>query len=935
MAFDPTRLDIGRKDLAGIREQFMRVGRMRLQLIQDELKPAQRQFLTLLPLLVHVNHPLLPGFVSKQITPCGLPDYQPGRETLLAARGISRNFDYKPAGAVDKSLLRGLYAMGSSGTLGHSQDSDLDIWLCHCEGFSAEQLSELGEKTHKLEQWAADLGLEAHIFLVNIDGFRRGQVGQLSHESSGSTQHVLLLEEFYRSSLLLAGAPPFWWLVPPEHEKDYDAYMTSLIQRRIVASSDYIDFGGLGSMPEDEFLGAAHWQLHKGVDAPYKSLLKLLLLEHYAQQYPDPLWLATQIKRSVYQRHQAEETYDAYIRLYQNLQDYLLRRGQHQRLELVRRCLYFKAGIPLSRARAAAGWRAMVLRRLTREWGWSQRDLAWLDQRPRWGIEAVKDERNLLVAELSRGYRFLTDFVRRPGASLDGRIDAEHLNQLGRKLYAELGQRPGKIDWINPGISEHLGESHLTLHYLERPGAKPVWRLYRGRVSAAHELPREPIKVAAGFLELLVWARMNGLIDESSTLWRYGDCPLSDQLLRELRRLLHEGMDAKRRSYGDLAQFRKPAHSERMILFVNLTSDPAAVLLGQDRQLTSNRSDMLSFSSAHRNLVGSLHLVEFNSWGEVLVSAFENDDVLPQLLCQKLNQPHSLSARPSLACHCFTPVYGRQIELRLQHLLDEFTRVFADGRRHGFLFEIGDSLVLLTPGDEGFGWRAIKGRKALLDELSRLKVPLALDAFVLQQDPLREVLAQQQPGQMQCFFCELRGRMQVYVADPEGGLFVQTLETRSLDHAFNQYRRFLNSMLVNNSILAEAPGGWFSEPLFYRLLADADGAGWSACPLYPQQDDLDVGYHELRLVADYTDLDLANFTLFSDGHAFSPMELGDSWASAVVAHVQSLRRNRGNYPVYLTAVELNQYGQGDRMPSAIAILRLKEQIEKRLNRLLN
>ncbi|WP_241085269.1 class I adenylate cyclase [Candidatus Vondammii sp. HM_W22] len=36
---------------------------------------------------------------------------------------------------------------------------------------------------------------------------------------------------------------------------------------------------------------------------------------------------------------------------------------------------------------------------------------------------------------------------------------------LGRKLYAVLEKRPGKIDSINPGIANNLVEIRLSLHY--------------------------------------------------------------------------------------------------------------------------------------------------------------------------------------------------------------------------------------------------------------------------------------------------------------------------------------------------------------------------------------------------------------------------------------------------------------------------------------
>ena len=107
------------------------------------------------------------------------------------------------------------------------------------------------------------LRLAVHFFVLDPNTFKQGQHDSLSSESSGSTQHYLLLDEFYRSSLLLAGRYPLWWLVPPEHEGNYEEYADELVANRKVDRDDFIDFGGLGDIPANEILGAAVWQRNK------------------------------------------------------------------------------------------------------------------------------------------------------------------------------------------------------------------------------------------------------------------------------------------------------------------------------------------------------------------------------------------------------------------------------------------------------------------------------------------------------------------------------------------------------------------------------------------------------------------------------------------------------------------------------------------------
>jgi adenylate cyclase class 1 len=62
-----------------------------------------------------------------------------------------------------------------------------------------------------------------------------------------------------------------------------------------------IDFGGLEEIPAEEFISATLWHLYKSLSSPYKSLLKLLLMESYASEYPRPQWLCLEVKKAIYQ----------------------------------------------------------------------------------------------------------------------------------------------------------------------------------------------------------------------------------------------------------------------------------------------------------------------------------------------------------------------------------------------------------------------------------------------------------------------------------------------------------------------------------------------------------------------------------------------------------------------------------------------------------
>ena len=59
-----------------VRDRFLKLNRERMLRTRTALLPRQQIFLDLLPLLIHINHPILPGYNS-QSAPCGIDGYQP------------------------------------------------------------------------------------------------------------------------------------------------------------------------------------------------------------------------------------------------------------------------------------------------------------------------------------------------------------------------------------------------------------------------------------------------------------------------------------------------------------------------------------------------------------------------------------------------------------------------------------------------------------------------------------------------------------------------------------------------------------------------------------------------------------------------------------------------------------------------------------------
>ncbi len=443
----------------------MALNKDRLRRVQECLDTRQRIFIRLLPLLFHINHPMLPGYTSNK-APCGVCDYSPGKRCIQSARKLAKSFSYQRR-AQRRYSIHALYLMGSTGTIAYSKSSDFDVWICHRPGLPEQDLAALLIKADGIKRWAASIGLEVHFFLMDDVSFREKEHQKLSNENAGSSQHHLLLDEFYRTGLLLAGRFPVWWLVPPAYEEYYDEYVDKLIVNRFIKCNDIVDFGGLSHLPSEEFFGATLWQLYKAVDSPYKSILKILLMEAYANQYPDIEVLAMRFKKEVHNGGVKLDQLDPYVMMCNTVEEYLFSRRELERLDLVRRCFYFKVNEAMSKPDRGRrlNWRRRAVRELVDTWGWSRSKTATLDQRRQWKIKRVLQERQILVGELTRSYRALSQFGREHND--EHAINSDDLNLLGRKLYVAFERKAGKVEMINPGVSKDLSEEMLSLHHID------------------------------------------------------------------------------------------------------------------------------------------------------------------------------------------------------------------------------------------------------------------------------------------------------------------------------------------------------------------------------------------------------------------------------------------------------------------------------------
>ena len=905
-----------RKEIRRLVQRRRRVAQERFGYIHQALTHEQSEFLTLLPLLLHINHPSLPGFNGTD-TPAGIAGYEPNRYTLLSARRYARSLKHQRRPQRYPPIL-GLYLIGSSGTLGQDRQSDFDVWVCHDPKLKAAQREALAQKALALEAHAARLGMELHLFILHAEGFRQGQNNALSDESSGNTQHHLLLEEFYRTGLLLAGRPPLWWIVPPEQLPHYRNYCDTLIRKRFIRASDWLDFGGLEDVSLSEFFSAAHWQLFKGIHLPYKSLLKLLLFESFASCFPDIHWFAEEAQAHFHEHEDISAIdVDPYLLMLRRIEAYLIEQKEPQRLELARRALYMKSGVRLSAGRDS--WKTAVFKELCSEWDWDEGELINLDHHRQWKLNQVTEERNQLVGELSRSYRLLTMLAREHDEL--HQIDMRELSLLGRKLYAALERRPGKIDLVNPDISENLHQEEVWMRL--HPETR-VWQCYL--CEPDEDTPS--VKSAVSIVEMLAWLNANGVIDTSTRI----DLPATENGLPEqehlrILRVLQQHFPTSRHS-APLGEFAQNAQGRRALMVINalqpIRSHPDGLLT------VSQRADPLSFGAQRSNLIASIDYVHENSWGELHISHRAGSGGLLEILCQHLDLFFQHGRAGSLACHCDTPGHGATISIRVSRLAD---RVLSHFQRHGesarYILQIGEDFHVIDRQRGQFVHHPAGNQTDLLDYLGEVDDhfhPTEIDAAGLQGSALPLVMRRNRPGRIQtCYQVQEKG-IQSYVLDSNGALVEQWLpnasETQFLIHQQRFFDTLQNWQFPVNEHDAELPLE------FLRLRRER--GEWQAQRIDPpvpsgQQ------YTELILSTGPSGPWIDGFSLLSGHREFNSVELGEHIYRRAADYLVAQRQTNSAYPLYLSGV-VSTGIPGELSFSLVELVRFKVRIEHRLNK---
>lgn len=593
---------------------------------------------SLLPLLIHLNYPSLPAYVEnapRGIWNFKLSDYQ--KHSLMSYSFQEAISDHH---IKNQTHFDALYCMGSTGSITQTSLSDLDLWLCYSNTLTIEQYKLMELKITKLQEWAKTFDVDINIFLMNPEQFKTQTYSSgVTDEHSGSAQHFFLLDEFYRSAILLAGKRLLWLHL---HKNEYQ----NAHNNPEIDLNEWIDFGDFSSLSTSEFFGASLWQLYKGINNPYKSAIKIFLLECYAHTYPKTKLISKEFKKRILSDEAIEYHFDPYQAMLELVTEHLIIRKEWIKLDRLRICFYAKA----IEGEIRKNWRTEALQLLVEEWCWSEAQTTLLQNRQHWKIKQVMNHENMLIDHLLQSYRNLIHFARK--YHLNPSIMTNDTDILMRRLYSVFEVLPGKVSLINPKISSNLAESAVTFIEVKAGSLMQAgWYLVNQAPKSQYDSNLRYVQYNKSPIKLIAWGYFNGIINVNTHLHTVSD-NLNTQKLRQfitdLR--LTFPIQASEMTQEDM---HHPNKIRNLAIAINLVQDPTETITELPKKVYP--SDLFNFGNAQKTLVGSVSIIYRNVWNEIRTQHFDGEDAILKALKLVSNRIYQGAASPnSVNIFCYS-----------------------------------------------------------------------------------------------------------------------------------------------------------------------------------------------------------------------------------------------------------------------------------------
>jgi adenylate cyclase class 1 len=559
---------------------------------------AVKKTINAIPALLSVNDKKVPGFVEGG-GPVGIAGYIPDSETLRYLKG---RFGLDSIQEVQKPFVHCLAVMGSVGTVAYNRKSDFDYWACVDQrGVSEKQAAAFQKKVDEIQKWALkEAGVEVHIFINDITNLKMNIFAEDEDEGFGSTIGGVLKDEFFRSSIIIAGKTPFWWVIPGfVSDSDYEKLFAHIpeMDRR----DKYVDIGNLYRISREDFLGAALFQLIKAIGSPFKSILKIGILEKYLFSEGNTVLLSQKLKASLQRGKLGNAVPDSYLMMFNEVYKYYEEVLEDKYLlPILRQNLYLKIDPQLSKylalkERKNLPYKVVAMFRVVKEWGWSIDEIRDLDDFESWDYTRIIQFWNSVKKFMLLSYKKISREM--PSLNLQKKISSSDFKLLSSIIKANFSIEPGKIENF---ITFKDTPNEPFLYIEPEAGGVRVsgWRVYK-KVRSSGSYEREiNIKSEDDLIKLLAWCSINQIYEPafSRVFFESGYHHINKNLVIELLNHIFEMFNSEKTHLKKELFLKEPRTLKNMLI--------------------------MNFSESKAGEINSFCHLYINTWGESFIKNY-------------------------------------------------------------------------------------------------------------------------------------------------------------------------------------------------------------------------------------------------------------------------------------------------------------------------
>jgi adenylate cyclase class 1 len=650
------------------RQSFIKFNQFKIDRTLNTLSAIDRLIFTTVPRLLHVNQEGLPGFVDDDNVPCGIMNFTMDHESIVAAEKlfpeiiIRRQENLTPV--IHTALL-----MGSLGSIAQSKKSDLDYTLLvDKNSFTPESLILFQKKLNLIETWTWDnYHLETHFFINDHNEVRNNIFGESDSESTGSALAKLLKEEMYRTMIIVTGKVPFWLIAPVECDDERYSKLMGLIQenKTLLKREEYIDMGNVDDISNGEFFGASIWALIKSFKSPFKTLMKMGILEDYMFTETKSNLLCHQVKKKIFNGTPHDEI-DPYLLMFSRVQKYFQDTKEDKQVDALRAAFYLKVGTQVSGEELVKGsshWKKIILIKMIKEWGWDDEKVDLINNYYiDWQMNQKVELGNRINKILMGSYKNISEKNSTLDAS-ESLITEKDTNLLGRKLFSAYRAAPNKVENIGALVDGKTNEKQLTFLF-EKPKLKEekgTWYLIRGRAPAYIDQvdPSFIIKKTGLLPTLIAFTANNNLY--STKIEKYDDDNTEVLLQAEggsiksndLSHLLNQissfisSVNIAAISNDDLLA---NAQIKQLYMIADFGNPPPITITSGDIKDCKNSKELNEFLNKRLERIQSISTIYITTWGELFCKTYSGLDCMnralielsPQISPERVQAPNFL-----------------------------------------------------------------------------------------------------------------------------------------------------------------------------------------------------------------------------------------------------------------------------------------------------